>query len=83
MRAARGFFEELDNRLCPADQPAARPRCTGGFEISEAILRSLGFVEEDLDDIFEVMRSLGGFCDCEILYNAVGTSRLKAEYWRA
>ena len=25
----------------------------------------------------------GGFCDCEILYNVVEESRLKAEYWQA
>ena len=25
----------------------------------------------------------GGYCDCEILYNALDESRLKAEYWRA
>ena len=30
----------------------------------------------------QLMRQ-GGFCDCEILYNAVEQCRLKAEYWIA
>jgi hypothetical protein len=51
--------------------------------ISESILAERGFPAEDLDDIFDVLRSKGGFCDCEILYNAVEESRLKAEYWKA
>ena len=25
----------------------------------------------------------GGFCDCEVLYNVLDESRLKAEYWTA
>jgi Protein of unknown function (DUF2695) len=37
----------------------------------------------DLDDIFAVLQSKGGFCDCEVLYNVAETSRLKAKYWRS
>jgi hypothetical protein len=37
----------------------------------------------DLSDIFEVLTSRGGFCDCEILYNAAGDNKLKSEYWRS
>ena len=33
--------------------------------------------------MFHVLMARGGYCDCEILYNAVEESRLKAEYWRA
>lgn len=77
------FFGELDDHLCRADPSKSREDCRGDFGISEAILRSHGFSEEDLTDIFEVLRSRGGFCDCEVLYNAVGDNRLKGEYWRA
>jgi len=76
------FFEALDERLCPADSSKSREGCHGDYGISETILRSHGFNEEDLSDIFEVLRSRGGFCDCEILYNAAGDNRLKGEYWR-
>ena len=77
------FFEALDERLCPADSSKSREGCRGDYGISEAILRFHGFSEEDLADVFEVLRSRGGFCDCEILYNAPGDNRLKGEYWRA
>jgi len=77
------FFEALDDRLCPADSSKSREGCCGNYDISETILRLHGFNEEDLSDIFEVLRSRGGFCDCEILYNAAGDNRLRGEYWRA
>jgi Protein of unknown function (DUF2695) len=77
------FFEELDEHLCPADASKSREGCRGDYGISEAILKFHGFNEEDLADIFEVLTSRGGFCDCEILYNAAGDNRLKSEYWRA
>jgi hypothetical protein len=77
------FFEELDDRLCPEDQLKARERCAGNYAISEAILGSLGRDDEELSDIFGVLRAQGGFCDCEILYNVSGSNRLKSEYWRA
>ena len=77
------FFGELDDHLCPGDPSKSREDCRGDFGISEAILGSHGFSEEDLADVFEVLRSRGGFCDCEVLYNAFGGNRLKGEYWRA
>ena len=42
-----------------------------------------GFREDEHFDVFHVLMARGGYCDCEILYNAVEVSRLKAEYWRA
>jgi hypothetical protein len=77
------FFEELDDRLCPADKSIPREHCLGNFEISESILRKHGFDNEELADVFDVLRAQGGFCDCEVLYNVAETDRLKAEYWRA
>ena len=76
------FFEELDDRLCPADPSKSRERCGGNYAIAEAILRSLGRDAAEFADIFGVLRAQGGFCDCEILYNASPENRLKSEYWR-
>ncbi len=77
------FFAELDNQLCPADGTNARQHCRGNYEISESILRSHGFDETEMPDVFNVLRAQGGCCDCEVLFNVAGESRLKAEYWRA
>ena len=78
------FFEKLDEKLCPSENETASPdHCRGAYEISEPLLRSLGFDEEESNEIFQVVQSKGGFCDCEILYNVVETSRLKATYWKA
>ena len=78
-----GYFEELDNRLCPADTSKPREHCQGNFNISESILQTHDFDNESLADIFDVLKAQGGFCDCEVLYNVVETNRLKAEYWRS
>jgi Protein of unknown function (DUF2695) len=68
-----GFFEKLDDRLCPSENDARSEHCQGSYETSEPLLRSLGFDDEELTDIFQVLQSKGGFCDCEILYNVVET----------
>jgi hypothetical protein len=78
-----GFFKKLDDILCPSENGASPGHCQGRYEISEQLLRSLGFDDQERNEIFEVLRSKGGFCDCEILYNVVETSRLKATYWKA
>jgi hypothetical protein len=78
--ASRGFFEELDNHLCPTDSSNGREYCGGNHEVSKAILRSKGFDESAIGDVCAVLEAQGGFCDCEILYNVVETCRLKAEY---
>ena len=81
--AAKGFFDALDEVLCPVDESKPPASCRTNYENSERILIGLGFESGDFEDIFDVLRSRGGFCDCEILYNAVETSRLKSKYWRA
>lgn len=78
-----GYFEELDNHLCPADKSHPREHCRENFDISESILQTHNFDDEALSDIFDVLRAQGSFCDCEVLYNVVETNRLKAEYWRS
>jgi hypothetical protein len=79
---SRSFFEELDSRLCPKGG-GPRVLCDHSYRISTSILAELGFQAEDVSDVFDVLRSKGGFCDCEILYTAVEESRLKSEYWKS
>ena len=75
------FFEKLDDLLSPTEGGSGS--CHGDYRLSEDILRSGGYDSEELRDIFDVLRSQGGCCDCEILYNVTETSRLKEKYWRS
>ena len=77
------FFERLDDRFCPADPSADRVKCGHSFAHSENILRDLGMSSDDMDDVLAVLKSRGGCCDCEVLYNVVEESRLKDRYWKA
>ena len=54
----------------------------GTYAVSTAILQLLGFELQDTEEILQVLKSRGGCCDCEILFNVAENSRLKAEYWR-
>ena len=76
------FFESLDDLLCPKDDSHRRCECGGDYKLSESVLQTFGFESSELADIFNVLQSKGGFCDCEILYNASESNRLKAKYWR-
>ena len=76
LRSSTTNFVRRKTRLCPSD-------AQGKYDISEPLLRSLGFNDEELSEIFQVLQSKGGNCDCEILYNAIETSRLKAKYWKS
>ena len=76
-------FEDLDDRLCPAENSKIRQFCLGDHLVSESILRAQSFADADIADILAVLAAQGGSCDCEILYNVVESSRLKAECWRA
>jgi Protein of unknown function (DUF2695) len=87
MRAltASGLFIALDNLFCPTEKSLAAAVCHGhgDYRNAKRLLLSHGFAESDFSDIFGVLASRGGYCDCEILYNAAESSRLKAEYWQA
>jgi hypothetical protein len=76
-------FEALDDVLCPADSSRERQPCYGDYRNARAVLLARGFRDAELFDVFHVLMARGGYCDCEILYNAAEESRLKAEYWRA
>jgi hypothetical protein len=76
------FLGKLDNVLCADDGSTKNVDCSGDFKHSERLLAASGFDSAELEDIFRVLRSKGGYCDCEILYNAVDSSRLKSQYWK-
>ena len=78
-----GFFEKLDGLLSPEDNSSPSQNCDGTYNLSVLILLGAGFERHDIGDIFAVLRSKGGCCDCEVLYNVAETSRLKAKYWRS
>ncbi|HLW86036.1 MAG TPA: DUF2695 domain-containing protein [Candidatus Sulfotelmatobacter sp.] len=78
-----GFFAALDDLLCPVNSRSQPEPCTGDFLRAKQALQACGFEESDWSDVFHVLMGQGGFCDCEILYNAAEESRLKAQYWKA
>lgn len=77
------FIESLDDAMCPQQPDRDRAQCWGDYRNARPILLNRGFKEDELFEVFHVLMRQGGFCDCEILYNAVEQSRLKAEYWIA
>jgi hypothetical protein len=87
MRAltASGFFIALDELFCPTEKFLKAGVCHGhgDYRNAKRLLLSHGFDESEFSDVFGVLASRGGYCDCEILYNAAESSRLKAEYWKA
>jgi hypothetical protein len=71
------------NGLSPSETSSPSQTCDGTYKLSQSILAASGFVQSELPEIFGVLRSKGGCCHCEILYNVAGSSRLKAQYWRS
>lgn len=77
------FFQFLDDQMCPSDPRSPRVLCQGTLATSITTLTSCGFDEQDIADVLAVLAARGGFCDCEVLYNVAGESRLRSEYWKA
>jgi hypothetical protein len=79
------FFELLDDRfcpLCPLGDVVESPKCAHSFDLTEGILAGLENDPEDIQDVLDVLRSLGACCDCEVLFNVAEESRMRARYWR-
>ena len=76
------YFEKLDDLLSPDESSTAAQTCDGTFKLSGSLLLASGLVRDDFDDIFAVLQSRGGHCDCEVLFNVAENSRFKAKYWR-
>jgi hypothetical protein len=79
----KGFFAALDELLCPPSEQSEPQRCFGDFRYAKRTLQACGFEQSDSSDVFHVLMEQGAFCDCEILYNVAGESRLKTKYWRS
>jgi hypothetical protein len=80
--ATDGFFQRLDDRLCPADTSQKPDLCKGTYEIAIALLHEIGIKEERIPDVTEVFAAYGAHCDCEVLYKVATRSRLTSKYWK-
>lgn len=78
-----GFFRALDLAFCPTPPSASGAACHGDYRVSRELLPKHGITPDEYFDVFHVLMARGGYCDCEILYNAVEESELKARYWKA
>jgi hypothetical protein len=76
------LFEKLDDLLCPIDITCQTESCSGDYKLTESLLRDMNLDTTAMEEVFDVLRSQGGFCDCEILYNVSESNRLKTTYWR-
>ena len=72
------FFAALDEVFTRPENPAV---CWGDFRVAKSILPTKGFLESEYFDVFSVLMSQGGYCDCEILYNVAEGSEFARRYW--
>jgi Protein of unknown function (DUF2695) len=75
-----GFLERLHNEVLPSDSSPST--CKNDFTSAIRLLRSFGHDEADIEDVLGVMRSKGGFCDCEIVFNVADPSPVREKYWK-
>jgi len=76
------FFASLEDRIFPS--ATIHPsKCDHTFRQTLELLASFGHDEEAQNDVLQVMRSRGGFCDCEILLNVAPESAVRTAYWKA
>ena len=75
------FFTKLEAQIFPTSTTDLNT-CDHSYSVSIVILSELGHDESARDDVFDVMRSQGGFCDCEILLNAAPESPTRSAYWK-
>ena len=76
------FFARLDDALSPTDTNKSAAVCLGDFRTAKSVLLQCNFAEDEFFDVLHVLMNQGAYCDCEILYNVAGDSRLKSNYWR-
>lgn len=77
------FFEKLESRVFPEGDSGPR-LCSHTFVVTEALLIELEFDAEEREAILTVLKSQGGFCDCEVLLNVDDREESpRARYWRS
>lgn len=74
MEQWREFFFRLEGpEGCDfRETPTFTWKCAGGTDqtFSRVILPKMGLDESTVDEVLQCVSSLGGHCDCEILFNA-------------
>jgi len=80
---SKNFFRKLDDVFVPASDSIDAARCNHSFTHSISLLRSLGFDQNDIVEILQVLKQQGACCDCEVLYNVAEESRFKEIYWKS
>jgi hypothetical protein len=69
------FFDSLDNIMCRAEiSTEVAIRCDGTHKLTRQLLLERGFDCDAIDDVISVLQSLGGCCDCEVLYKVAPQS---------
>jgi hypothetical protein len=77
------FFERLDERFYSLKDAKVLEQCTGTHEVSVQILQNMQMDADEIRDVLEVLKSRGGCCDCEVLYNVANESNFRSDYWKA
>ena len=69
------FIQQLDHQF------TIGAVCHGDYRHAKLLLEKSKFTEPEQFDIFHVLMSEGGYCDCEILYNVFKDSQYARQYW--
>jgi Protein of unknown function (DUF2695) len=78
----RNFFERLEGNVFP-EGPGSRGTCDHSYRHLISLMEAEAWPDKDhREDVFDVMRSKGGFCDCEIIYNVAPESQVREHYWK-
>jgi len=78
----RDLFDRLERMVWP-DGPDGQKVCDHTFRHLQTLMDADNFPERDYrEDVFDVMRSRGGFCDCEIMLNVAPNCEFRERYWK-
>ncbi|WP_263410736.1 DUF2695 domain-containing protein [Terriglobus tenax] len=78
----QNFFSQLETEIYPTGK-MEESRCIHDFSVSLRLLTNLGHDKDAQEDVLSVLRSKGGFCDCEAVLNAAPESEVRKAYWMA
>lgn len=68
------FFERLEGPMGCDFKEDGSWRCKGGNDksLARAVLAGMGIDGKEADEFLEQCHEYGGYCDCEIIFNAWG-----------
>lgn len=78
----QNFFSLLEAEIYPSAK-LDESRCLHDFSASLRILAGLRHDSAAQEDVLSVLRSNGGFCDCEAILNVAPESKVRKAYWMA